>query len=106
MFDLKYEELPGTLECLCCGFINKKETVNKNTSEFRCGRCNGLIARVECDKKEIMTKDEKVIQKVLEKEIPKRVIKIEGASSQACPVCKNNVNFNYCPCCGQKLSYS
>ena len=43
--------------------------------------------------------------KALEKEIPLKVIKIEGVSSQACPVCKSNVNWKYCSNCGQKISY-
>lgn len=43
--------------------------------------------------------------KALEKEMPKQVIKIKGVSSQACPICKSNVNWKYCPNCGQKLKY-
>ncbi|HCL4447124.1 hypothetical protein EJM73_08555 [Clostridium botulinum] len=43
--------------------------------------------------------------KALEKEIPKQVIKIKGVSSQACPICKSNVNWKYCSNCGQKLKY-
>jgi len=41
----------------------------------------------------------------VKKQIPQRVIKIQGVSSQACPVCKSNVNGKYCSCCGQRLSY-
>lgn len=41
----------------------------------------------------------------VKKQIPQRVIKIEGVSSQACPICKSNVNGNYCSFCGQKLRY-
>ncbi|HIG0358888.1 TPA: hypothetical protein ACX96Z_000451 [Clostridium sporogenes] len=43
--------------------------------------------------------------KALEKEIPKQVIKIKGVSSQACPICKSNVNWKYCSNCGQRLTY-
>ncbi|NFM56643.1 hypothetical protein FDB98_06665 [Clostridium botulinum] len=43
--------------------------------------------------------------KALEKEMPKQVIKIKGVSSQACPICKSNVNWKYCSNCGQKLKY-
>ena len=39
------------------------------------------------------------------KEIPMQVIKIKGVSSQACPVCKSNVNNKYCPGCGQRIRY-
>ncbi|MDY0395393.1 hypothetical protein ACFSMW_13360 [Virgibacillus halophilus] len=39
------------------------------------------------------------------KQIPQKVVKIEGVSSQACPVCKSNVNGKYCSYCGQRLSY-
>jgi|GEM_PF-4480795 hypothetical protein len=39
------------------------------------------------------------------KEIPMEVIKIKGVSSQACPVCKYNVNWNYCSNCGQRIKY-
>lgn len=39
------------------------------------------------------------------KEIPMGIIKIEGVSSQACPVCKTNVNGKYCPGCGQRIKY-
>lgn len=42
---------------------------------------------------------------IVNKEIPMQVIKIEGISSQACPVCKHNVNWNYCSNCGQKIKY-
>lgn len=42
---------------------------------------------------------------VLELQIPRQVIKIDGVSSQACPTCKTNVNWNYCKNCGQKISY-
>ena len=40
----------------------------------------------------------------LEKQIPKKVIKTE-LSSQACPECRANVNWKYCPNCGQKLDW-
>lgn len=40
-----------------------------------------------------------------EKQIAQRVIKIKDISSQACPVCKSNVNYKYCSSCGQKLKY-
>lgn len=39
------------------------------------------------------------------KQIPQRVIKIEGVSSQACPLCKSSANGKYCSFCGQKLKY-
>lgn len=42
---------------------------------------------------------------ILEKEVPKQVIRIENVASQACPVCKSKVNWNYCINCGQKLVY-
>lgn len=42
----------------------------------------------------------------VQKQIPKKVIKIKGASSQACPECKTNVNGKYCSFCGQRISYS
>lgn len=45
-----------------------------------------------------------VIIQALEKQIPKKVIKTE-TSSQACPECKSNVRWKYCPNCGQKLDY-
>lgn len=41
----------------------------------------------------------------VKKQIPQRVIKIEGVSSQACPVCKSNANNKYCSFCGQRLRY-
>lgn len=40
----------------------------------------------------------------LQKQIPKNVIKTEK-SSQACPVCRCNVNGNFCSNCGQRLNY-
>lgn len=40
-----------------------------------------------------------------DKEEPKEIIKIEGVSSQACPICKSNVNGKYCPNCGQRIKY-
>lgn len=42
--------------------------------------------------------------KSLDKEIPQKVEKNER-SSQACPVCKTDVNGKYCSFCGQKISY-
>jgi hypothetical protein len=39
------------------------------------------------------------------KEVPQNAIKIKGVSSQACPICKSNVNWKYCSNCGQKISY-
>jgi hypothetical protein len=41
----------------------------------------------------------------VEKQIPQKVIKIVGVSSQACPGCRSNANGKYCSSCGQKLSY-
>lgn len=41
----------------------------------------------------------------VKKQIPQKCIKIKGVSSQACPVCKNNVNGKYCPGCGQRIKY-
>lgn len=46
----------------------------------------------------------KMAIQALEKRIPKKVIKTE-TSSQACPECKSNVRWKYCPNCGQKLDY-
>ena len=43
--------------------------------------------------------------KALKKEIPLKIIKIEGISSQACPICRADANWKYCSNCGQKLSY-
>jgi len=40
-----------------------------------------------------------------DREEPKQVIKIEGVSSQACPICKINVNWKYCSNCGQRIKY-
>jgi len=40
-----------------------------------------------------------------DREEPEQAIKIKGVSSQACPVCKKNVNWNYCPNCGQRIKY-
>ncbi len=40
-----------------------------------------------------------------DKEEPREVIKIEGVSSQACPICHHNVNWKYCSNCGQKIKY-
>jgi hypothetical protein len=40
-----------------------------------------------------------------DREEPKKVIKIEGVSSQACPMCMSNVNWKYCSNCGQRISY-
>lgn len=42
---------------------------------------------------------------MLEKQVPKQVIKIENVASQACPMCKSKVNWHYCSNCGQKLTY-
>ena len=36
--------------------------------------------------------------------IPQKCIKTQ-TSSQACPVCKSDTNWNYCKNCGQKISY-
>lgn len=41
----------------------------------------------------------------VKKQISQRYIKINGVSSQACPVCKKNVNGKYCSGCGQRISY-
>ena len=46
-----------------------------------------------------------LVIRLLKKEIPKKVVKIEGVSSQACPICKTNVNWKYCKNCGQRVSY-
>lgn len=40
-----------------------------------------------------------------DREDPKPAIKIDGVSSQACPVCHTNVNWKYCKNCGQRISY-
>ncbi|BAQ11467.1 hypothetical protein OXB_2997 [Bacillus sp. OxB-1] len=40
----------------------------------------------------------------IERQTSQKVIKTE-TSSQACPICKSNVNGKYCSGCGQKLSY-
>lgn len=40
-----------------------------------------------------------------DREEPKQTIKIEGVSSQACPICQRNVSWKYCPNCGQRLKY-
>jgi len=42
---------------------------------------------------------------LVKKQIPQKYIKIKGVSSQACPVCKSNVNGKYCPSCGQRIKY-
>jgi hypothetical protein len=42
---------------------------------------------------------------ILEQQIPKPAIKIHRVPSQSCPVCKANVNFSYCPRCGQRIEY-
>ena len=47
----------------------------------------------------------KKIIELLNKNTFAKVIKIEGVSSQACPVCKHNVNWNYCSNCGQRIKY-
>lgn len=41
----------------------------------------------------------------VQKQIPKKAIKMKGVSSQACPECKTNVNGKYCSFCGQRISY-
>lgn len=46
----------------------------------------------------------KLSAEALEKQLPKESIKTEK-SSQACPVCKYNVNWNYCSNCGQRIKY-
>lgn len=43
---------------------------------------------------------------LLDKQYPRNVISIDGVSSQACPICRKNVNNNYCPSCGQRIKYS
>lgn len=40
----------------------------------------------------------------VKRQIPKKAIKTEH-SSQACPLCKSNVNYLYCSSCGQRISY-
>lgn len=40
----------------------------------------------------------------MEKQIPREVIKTEK-SDQACPICRQNVNKNFCSNCGQRLVY-
>lgn len=42
---------------------------------------------------------------MLEKQVPKQVVRIENVASQACPVCESKVNWKYCSNCGQKLVY-
>lgn len=54
--------------------------------------------------KEINILDYTVIE-ALKKQIPQKVIKIKGISSQACPICLSNVNYNFCPGCGQRIKY-
>jgi hypothetical protein len=46
-----------------------------------------------------------IARDIVKKQIPQRVIKIQGASSQACPVCRLNVNGKYCSGCGQRIRY-
>jgi len=40
-----------------------------------------------------------------DREEPKQAIKIDGVSSQACPICKKDVNWKYCSNCGQRIKY-
>lgn len=47
----------------------------------------------------------KQITELLKRNTFAEVIKIEGVSSQACPVCHHNVNWRYCSNCGQRLKY-
>ena len=41
---------------------------------------------------------------LLELRIPRKAVS-NGISSQACPVCYTNVNWNYCKECGQRIVY-
>lgn len=43
--------------------------------------------------------------RIIEQQKPKKVIKT-STSSQACPVCRYNVNGKHCSNCGQRVSYS
>lgn len=52
----------------------------------------------------LLTENE-IILELLEKQVPMKVIKIPGKSSQACPMCEHNVKWNYCSNCGQKIQY-
>lgn len=40
----------------------------------------------------------------LKKQVPQKVVKTD-TKSQACPVCGSLVNNNYCPSCGQRITY-
>ena len=58
---------------------------------------SSLIDVIEAQRQEI--------KQLKEREEPKKAIKIDALSSQACPTCKSNVCWRYCPHCGQKISY-
>lgn len=62
---------------------------------------NGLI----CGTAGINENKVKALINIANKEIPMEIIKIKGVSSQACPVCQSNVNWNYCSNCGQRIKY-
>lgn len=54
-----------------------------------------IICSVEITKKIIELLNKNTFAEVIKTEI----------SSQACPVCKSNVNGKYCSNCGQRLKY-
>ena len=68
-----------------------------------------IIEECSDDLKTELTKQKRhfiVAVAAMEKREPKKVIKIPGKSSQACPVCGFNVCWNYCPNCGQRMHYA
>lgn len=92
----KYENIVGKIELEIvdpCEEGQKKYWSMRDEECFICGTLG-----INEDK----VKD---LIKIANKEIPMETIKIKDVSSQACPVCKHNVNWNYCSNCGQRIKY-
>lgn len=68
--------------------------------------CQDFADRRIADKYQVVIDALEVAADAVSKQIAKRVIAIEGKSSQACPVCKANVRWKYCHNCGQKIDYT